>query len=110
MRVFISGPYSGNPVANTEAAMDAAHALMDLGFHPFCPHLSHFLEQYRSRPYEEWMRLDLEWVAQCDVLLRLPGESEGADREVAAAKSDGIRVFFSIEEVDAYRRGFFAHA
>jgi hypothetical protein len=41
----------------------------------------------------------LNFIPKCDCLLRLAGESEGADREVAFAKQRGIPVFYSITEV-----------
>jgi hypothetical protein len=47
------------------------------------------------------MELDNEWVLRCDALLRLPGESQGADAEVELAKKHGIPVFYSIEELTA---------
>lgn len=95
--VYVAGPYSsGDTVANVEAALDAGHALMDAGFAVVVPHLAHYLEARRSRPYEEWMALDFALLDRCGALLRLPGHSPGADREVAHALSRGIPVFDSI--------------
>lgn len=109
-RVYVAGPYTHPcPDANTQAAMKAGHALLDAGFVPFVPHLTHFMELQRSRPYEDWMQLDFEWVKQCDALLRLPGESSGADREVALAESLGIHVFHSVEELVDCRRAWQAY-
>ncbi len=48
---------------------------------------------HKPRPYQDWIDLDLEWVKSCDCLLRLDGESKGADMEVALAESLGIPVF-----------------
>jgi hypothetical protein len=42
---------------------------------------------------------DLNWLAKCDAVLRLPGASSGADREVEYAQKLGIPVFYSIEEI-----------
>ncbi len=42
------------------------------------------------------------FLPDCDGLLRLPGKSSGADKEVALAESKKIPVFHSIEEVEAY--------
>lgn len=96
-RVFISGPYTnGNVAVNVAAAVEAFHQLRDIGFNPFVPHLFHYAEIAQSRPYEDWMQLDLHWLSICDCVLRLPGESSGADREVAEAKRLGIPVFYSI--------------
>ena len=54
------------------------------------------------RPYAFWLKLDLEFLPCCDAVLRLEGESHGADGEVAHAKSIGIPVFDTIENVVAY--------
>jgi hypothetical protein len=48
--------------------------------------------------YELWLEIDFAWVKKCDALIRLPGESSGADREVELARSLGIPVYFSIQE------------
>ena len=52
--------------------------------------------------YETWMKLDFIWVESCDALLRLPGESPGADREVKHAITLGIPVFYSMDELLIY--------
>ena len=57
---------------------------------------------HSPRPYEDWIRLDKEWVLRCDYLLRLPGESNGADGEVQLAVKNNIPVFYSIMELTAY--------
>ena len=39
----------------------------------------------------------------CDAVLRLPGISTGADRDVAIARRRGIPVYHHIEEIPGYR-------
>jgi hypothetical protein len=51
------------------------------------------------RPYEDWTKLDLEWVKVCDGLLRLEGESSGADAEIEFAKQLSIPVFYGIDSL-----------
>ncbi len=41
-------------------------------------------------------------LAHCDAVLRLPGESTGADQDVAIARERGIPVYFSLDEVPGY--------
>ena len=97
-RVYVAGPYTqGDPEENTAAAIAAGHRAMDLGLAPFVPHLSHYSHRLRPRPYEDWMALDLAFVEVCDILWRLPGDSPGADREVAHARSRGIPVVSSFD-------------
>ena len=38
-------------------------------------------------------------LARADAVLRLPGESKGADQDVAIARKRGLPVYFSLEEV-----------
>jgi len=98
-RVYVAGPYTKGDVAlNVREAVRVSDELLKLGYAPFCPHLTHFWHMLFPHEYQAWLDLDNEWVACCDVLLRIPGESSGADKEAALAESLGIPVFFSIEE------------
>ena len=40
-------------------------------------------------------------LQHCDGVLRLPGESRGADQDVAIARERGLPVWYSIEEIPA---------
>jgi hypothetical protein len=42
-------------------------------------------------------------LTKCDAVLRLPGESTGADQDVKIAKERGLKVFYSLEEVLAVK-------
>ncbi len=100
LKVYIASPYTKGDVAqNIRRQIDVADELMNLGFSPFLPVLSHFQHIVCPRPYEEWMDNDLEWVLACDALLRLSGDSPGADREVLFAKKNHIPVFESLFEL-----------
>ncbi len=55
----------------------------------------------RGTTHEDWLGMDLPWVAVSNALLRLPGESTGADREVAHAKLHGIPVFHDADALIA---------
>jgi hypothetical protein len=97
-RIYIAGPYTKGDVAiNVRNAYAAANQLADAGFSPFVPHQTHFWHMLFPRPYEDWLKLDLAFVPVCDAMLRLPGESVGADGEVAMAESRGIPVFTDID-------------
>jgi hypothetical protein len=96
-RIYIAGPYSGNPLPNVRRAMDAWHALADAGFVPFIPHLTHYLHLHRQRPYEDWLAHDLAWLSTCNAVLRLPGPSPGADLECVRAVELAIPIFDSME-------------
>ncbi len=100
-KVYIAGPYTrGDVCVNVAAAMDAWHVLYGMGFTPFCPHVTHFLHLHRPNiDVEGWYAYDLEWLEGCDALLRLPGDSTGADKEVARAAELGINVYYTIESL-----------
>ena len=38
-------------------------------------------------------------LERCDAVLRLPGESRGADQDVAIARGRGIPVYFGLDEI-----------
>jgi Domain of unknown function (DUF4406) len=80
----------------------AANDLADLGFAPFVPHFTHFWHILYPRPYEFWLALDNQFLPDCDAVLRLPGESSGADKEVALAEQLGLPIFYQIATLDAH--------
>jgi hypothetical protein len=41
-------------------------------------------------------------LEHCDAVLRLPGASTGADRDVAIAQQQGLRVFTHVEDIPGY--------
>lgn len=103
VKVYIASPYTlGDVAVNVKRQMDVADILIEEGFAPFVPLYSHFQHMAHPRPYGDWIKLDLEWVESCDCLLRLEGESTGADGEVVYAKELGIKIFYSLDELIQY--------
>ena len=99
MRVYIAGPYTKGDVAvNVRNAILAADAVLGAGHVPFLPHLTHFWHLVCPGPYEQWTKLDLEWLPFCEAFIRLPGESSGSDAEVGVASALGMPVYYSVEE------------
>lgn len=97
-KVYVAGPYTHGDVAvNVRNAILMADRLAEAGYAPFLPHLTHFWHMVAPRPYEFWLALDNQFLPHCDALIRLPGLSGGADKEVALAKSLGIPVFFDLD-------------
>jgi len=94
MRVYIAGPYTKGDVAqNVRRAVLAADRLAQAGLVPYIPHLTHLWHLISPHPYEFWLEQTANWVQSCDILLRLPGESDGADQEVELAWKLGIPVY-----------------
>jgi len=101
--VYIAGPYTGDgskedTERNVAAAIAAGDILLNAGMAPFVPHLSHYWEARFPHPYDVWMDYCLSWVDACDALVRLPGESKGAAREVERAVQNVMPVFPSAKE------------
>jgi hypothetical protein len=100
IKCYIASPYrKGDMALNVKRQMDTADELMNAGFCPFTPLLTHFQHIAHPRPESDWLEQDREWVLVCDALLRLPGESVGADGEVDLAFKRGIPIFYSIQDL-----------
>lgn len=101
--VYTAGPISSDPLGNLRRALRVYSRLVrDDVVVPFCPHLGALLDVQRTVPYEEWLRYDMAVIEHSQALLRLPGDSPGADREVAFAEELGIPVFHSVDELYAW--------
>jgi hypothetical protein len=110
--VYIAGPISrGDLRANVRQACEAGIRLIKAGVPVHVPHLTCFMGQVyegsgaipevlpRGTVIDDWYGMSLVEVRRCDAVLRLPGESRGADMEVEEMVSLGRPVFTSIEDV-----------
>lgn len=105
MVVYVAGPISrGNMDENIRKAIHMADLLANSGFSPIIPQLSFFWQLLRPREYESWMEMDFALIKKCDALLRIPGESKGADREVQYAMSLPIPVVYNINDLETVRK------
>ena len=91
--IFIACPYVSNKSKGVRRACMAADTLMTLGAIPFNPLLFHFQDLIHPRDRDIWIAQDRAWLELCDSILRLPGESKGADAEVAYARELGLQIF-----------------
>lgn len=112
--VYVAGPISkGDLLDNVRRAHEAGMSLLKAGLSAIVPHGSCFWGHTvtpcgkglaaelspHGTTHADWLGVDLEIVRRCDAVLRLPGESKGADLEVGQALRLGLPVFFSVEEV-----------
>ena len=98
--VYIAAPYTlGDVAVNVRRAIQAADELVEAGFIPYVPHLTHFWHIFSPKPWNFWLELDLQFMLKCDCVLRLNGESKGADKEMEIAKKALIPVYYSIREI-----------
>ena len=103
LRVYVAGPYSkGVPDETFVRVIDAAERLSDAGYVPFVPHTMTFMWAIRhQRPVDFWYDFDLRWLEVCDAIVRLPGESKGADAEVAHAVALKMPVYLGVDALFA---------
>lgn len=108
-RVYVAGPITlGDHQAHLNAASLTFCHLAAKGYAAFVPQWSMFSATPAMKAgdrviavaspssiisHAEWMRNDLAWLAVSDALLRLPGESVGADEEVRFAEAHEIPVY-----------------
>ncbi len=91
--IYLAGPISKpNPMHNLHEAVQVASHLIAAGYTPYLPQLSVMHDAIRPETYEDWMAYDFRVIANCGLLVRLPGPSDGADREVIEANRLGIPV------------------
>jgi len=123
-RVYIAGPISKGDLAhNINQATAAFVALAKAGLAPLCPHWSVYAKPAIVGPaahlphevwckatvdgspgmsHDDWIGVDLPWVIMADAVVRLPGESSGADIETGCARDHGVPVFDSVEACVAW--------
>lgn len=100
--VYVSGPMStsGEPGINLHCAVHAAATLVENSFLPFVPHLTWIMHAIQPMvDVEQWKHFTMSWVDRSDILLRLAGDSDGADDEVKRAVSLNIPVFYSMSHL-----------
>lgn len=97
-KIYVAGPFSGQEMRNTRKAVLVGRELIKLGFCPYVPHLSAFIDYLEPIGYEEVMDQCFVWIEVCDGLLFI-GSSPGADREKHFALERGIPVFYNIEDL-----------
>jgi hypothetical protein len=98
--VYIASPYTkGVPNHNVHRAIKAGDALLAAGFVPFIPILNHLWDTVSPHDYEDWMKWDHAWIERCDALVRLSGESSGAERDRAIAASLGLHIYEDVESL-----------
>ena len=105
-KVYISGPITkGNRNWNYYQACEVERKLMLAGFAPLNPMRSMALPfaWQDDMPHDLWIEVDLPWVECSNAVLRLPGESKGADIECNHARDFGVPVFYELKDLEEWR-------
>ena len=127
----MAGPISkGDLHHNLCQAVNVSRVLIRLGYAVFTPQLSMFMgadhkyqrygndytytahadptaQMNEGISHGEWLDMDFAWIEVSDCLLRLPGESKGADLEVDWAEKIRKPVFSSVAELREFFEGGF---
>lgn len=98
LRVYVAGPMTvGDYYDNVHLGIKVGRKVFEDGMAPYVPHLDAFMYMGRGQEdtdmWADFLEWDIEWVAQSEAVLRIPGESKGADLEVAHAQRLGLPVF-----------------
>lgn len=103
---YLSGPITNGGKASPKEREEncrrshEAHAdLVALGVAVINPVLSYHVDPNCQISHATWLKGDFEIVKRCDCVLRLPGESSGAEAECRLAKEHGIPVFLGLNSV-----------
>lgn len=92
--VYLSGPITlGEPEHNFRQAANAQERLMRAGYSVINPMLTMAHPRDKQIPHALWIANDLPIIERCDAVIRLPGESVGAEAECAHAAKCGVPVF-----------------
>ena len=99
--VYIAGPITiPDPIWNTHDAIQVAERLYNSGLCvPLVPHMNLLWHFIIPHDVEYWYAYDLAVMKRCEAVLRLPGESKGAEAEIAQATKWQIPVFYDEESL-----------
>jgi hypothetical protein len=92
----------GDMAHNIGQAWAAGERLRDAGYTPIEPQNNFFCAiTGKRRSHAEWLDIDKPLVLASQAVLRLPGESVGADMETGWANDAGIPVYTDVEQLIA---------
>lgn len=99
LKVYFAAPYTNpDPAVNVPLYFETVALYCefykretgDCRIVPIMPHAFHYLDARCPASYDEWMSIDKELIKSANMLIRLPGESAGAEIEVNYARMNGI--------------------
>ncbi len=109
LSVLIAGPYKSGTNGDAEKIKANLHylesfalAIFEAGHLPFIGEwlALPLIQQSEDKNEERYLYpVAHRLIARCDAILRVPGESKGADQDVKLAKELGIPVYYSLDEL-----------
>ena len=116
IKVYVAGQYSRNPNGQTAEVLEIAHNihagmqatmdLMALDFAVYCPWLDFQLAVMNAGVNKQYYyNNSMAWLEVSDVVLVISGAGfdGGVDKEIVRAKELGIPVFYTLEELLAWK-------
>ncbi len=103
--IYLAGPIDGGGTraANLALALEYSEYILEIGGIPYSPQLNGiFWNAFSPKPRDVWLQMDFDMILHCDALVQMPGESEGADKELNFAIYNGIACFNVLTQ---YRQG-----
>ena len=109
--IYIASPYTGCEVEGTKRQMIVSSEIMLSGHFPYAPLWLHYAQVLGDIKfnYQDCIEHCLRVLPTCDLLVRLAGESKGADVEEAAARNLGIPVLNTINLMHMLSKDPFCH-
>ena len=77
--------------------------LLKHGMAPLIPQLTAGHQCLMAVPWPCWIEAGCAWISIADAVLRLPGESQGTEAEVAFAEQRGVPVFTTLGDLIEWR-------
>lgn len=101
--VYIACPIErGVSSVNYWQASETERQLIQSGYAPINPARWMTVEWKQEIDYRTWMDVGLRKLRACDAVLRIPGESRGADLEEMHAGLFRIPCFYSLDELEEW--------
>ena len=90
--VYVAGPISSNPWRCLGEALICWKPMREAGAIPFFPQFGIVHAMIEETDYQEHFDYGIDMMLKCDLVVRMPGKSPGADAEEGEAKAHGIPV------------------
>lgn len=100
--VYIACPMTkGGFTNNVRNCLRIAQELKVKGYSPIAPVLTWFWDMLYPEKLQDWLQYDFGLIAVSDCVLRLQGESDGADAELDYAVRNDVPIYLTMCELYA---------
>ena len=111
IRIYISGPYTGNTEINVIDSIEASWKLMSKGYTVVCPHLYHYVDKQHPTKWtrEQWVTYVCKLLAMCDCIYMIGkwSKSEGCKAEMQYATEHFIPILKTSAELEIFKENWY---